>query len=149
MIELKGDIFQLFETGQYDGICITTNGMIKNDGTAVMGRGIAKIAKEKYNGIERRLAQKLKESGNKLYQLGKTEHGAVISYPTKHNWQDKSDIRLIIQSARQLIELCDRKEYSKILTTRFGCGNGWLQWHEVKPFIEHILDDRIIVVDNG
>ena len=45
MLELKGkyDIFILTQ-GNTEGVCVTTNGIVKQDGKAVMGAGIAKQA---------------------------------------------------------------------------------------------------------
>ncbi|MDC6267319.1 macro domain-containing protein [Lysinibacillus fusiformis] len=132
MKEIKGNVFELFETGEYDAICITTNGIIKKDGTAVMGAGVALEAKKRFKGIEVRLAKRLKEDGNRLCQLGISENGAIISFPTKHHFKDKSDINLIKDSSKQLMELIEEKGYSKVLITPMGCGNGGLQWDYVK-----------------
>lgn len=58
----------IFDLGG-DAICVTTNGMIKNDGLAVMGAGIAKEADNKYK-IARTLGQKLRETGNHVFDMG-------------------------------------------------------------------------------
>jgi hypothetical protein len=46
MKEVFGDAFDLIKN--YDSLCITTNGYVKNNGACVMGRGIALTAARKY-----------------------------------------------------------------------------------------------------
>jgi len=46
MQEITGDIWEQHKLGRW--IVITTNGAIKNDGSCVMGRGVAKQAADKY-----------------------------------------------------------------------------------------------------
>ena len=48
MLELKGnyDIFALPKDGE--AMCVTTNGIVKSNGHAVMGAGIAKTANETF-----------------------------------------------------------------------------------------------------
>lgn len=148
MLEVKGDIFTMFESGEYDAICITTNGIIKKDGSAVMGAGVALEAKKRFKGIEFRLAKCLNTGGNRVYRLGTTSNGSVISFPTKHHYKNKSDIELIKTSSRQLMELIDEKGFNKVLITPMGCGNGGLQWDFVKSNVNDILDNRVIIVNN-
>lgn len=42
-------------------LCITTNGYIKKNGCAVMGAGVAKQARDRFDGLDRLLGEKLKE----------------------------------------------------------------------------------------
>ena len=58
----------IFDLGD-DAICVTTNGMIKNDGLAVMGAGIAKEADNRYK-LARTFGQKLRETGNHVFDMG-------------------------------------------------------------------------------
>ena len=57
MLELKGkyDIFTLPQSNT-EGVCVTTNGIIKSDGRAVMGAGIAKQANALFH-LDLRLGQ--------------------------------------------------------------------------------------------
>jgi len=50
MLELRGN-YNIFELPQNpsEAMCITTNGIVKKDGKAVMGAGIAKQANSFYN----------------------------------------------------------------------------------------------------
>lgn len=70
MHEIVGD---LFKSVKADAICITTNGWTKNDGSCVMGRGCADVAKKKWPGIEFSLGTAL-ERGN---------HPHLLTYSTE------------------------------------------------------------------
>ena len=146
MIEIIGDIW----VQKCDWLCVTTNGVIKADGKAVMGKGIALQTAQRYPNISTILAQKLKDRGNIVSPLLFANGKWIISFPTKLDWRMPSDINLIKQSAIQLKEAFD-KQIKKpiIMLPRPGCSNGGLKWEDVKEVIEPILiDDRIILIDN-
>lgn len=139
MREATGDLW----TYPADVRVITTNGSIRKDGTAVMGRGVALQAKSRYHGIENDLGAALAISGNRVHWLNEE----IVSFPVKHHWMLKADIDLIERSARQLVELADTKDaWRTIVMPRPGCGNGGLDWKDVKPVIAPILDDRFVVI---
>jgi len=62
---------------------ITTNGNIKNNGEAVMGKGIALQAKERYPGLPSLLANHIKKCGN---VISISPDYKIITFPTKNNW---------------------------------------------------------------
>lgn len=146
MKEISGDIFKLMETGEFDAFCVTTNGIVKKDGKAVMGAGIALDCRERFPGVDERLAHVLKLNGNNVYHLGSYEHGKILSFPTKNHWRDNSDIELIKRSCIQLQALIDKHGYKKVLLPRPGCSNGKLSWDYVKKNIENLLSDRVYIV---
>lgn len=139
MIEIKGNLWEQ----EAEIICITTNGFIRKDGTAVMGAGCAKEAKEMFPGIEKELAEKIEKYGHNFMPIWKDEAGRVIcSFPVKYNWFDNADIELIARSATQVMEVLRQFKIESIVIPRPGCGNGKLDWEtEVKPVLEDILDD--------
>lgn len=147
MLEEFGD----FWTIQGDARCITTNGALRSTGYAIMGKGIALQARERYHNIEFTLGRLIQKYGNHVFYIG---HG-LISFPTKHDWRDyKSDIELIKRSAIELVSLfkgdvpIKTKSNRRILLTRPGCGNGNLNWTEVRPIIQTILNsDEFIVIN--
>ena len=143
------DIFTL-PHGQKEAMTVTTNGMIKNNGHAVMGRGIAKSVEDKY-GVSLKLARHLQQNGNTPCDLGIYDGFHVLSFPTKNDWRDDSDLDLIINSARGLMQLADKLGLERVYITKPGCGAGRLDWNiVVKPAVKQVLDDRFVVVlDNG
>lgn len=123
--------------------CITTNGTIKKNGELVMGRGNALQAKQKYPELPKLLGQHIKSSGNIVYYLKEYN---IATFPVKHHWQDKADIKLIIRSCHQLNALLENLNRPAVLP-RPGCANGRLNWEkEVKPVISTILSNRVWVI---
>jgi hypothetical protein len=140
-----------------DAICITTNGFVKKNGEAVMGAGIAKEAKGFYPELPKLLGSAIKEGGNHVavfwgldrkmnYLDGLLIERDIISFPVKHNWWEQADTSLIRRSCEELIYWMDEGHIESALLPRPGCGNGKLDWSDVKREIEPILDDRISVV---
>lgn len=145
MIEEFGDFWEI----QGDARCITTNGALRANGYAVMGKGVALQAKKRYPRIEATLGRLIQKYGNHVYYLGHR----LISFPTKNHWmEEKSDLNLIKRSAIELVALLrgdvpiKSKANRRILLTRPGCGNGNLEWSEVKPVIQTILSDNEFII---
>lgn len=124
-------------------ICITTNGFIKNDGTGVMGAGCAKQAADLFPDLPRLLGISLVNRGNVVSSLT----SKILAFPVKHNWFDKADLKLIKKSAKELNKRALEKPHLKFILPRPGCGNGKLRWDKVKPVID-FLPDNVIVVTN-
>lgn len=145
MIEKYGNIWQHVE--DYDAIVITTNGFVKNNGEAVMGRGIALEATKRNPLVAQTLGNHLILNGNHVGIL-RYETPIWFSFPVKHHWKDKADIKLIERSTYELLDYIESNEYIKnILMPRPGCGNGRLSWNEVKFIIAPLLDDRFTVME--
>lgn len=124
--------------------CITTNGTVKSNGRAVMGRGIALQARDKFPELDKALGLSLKIHGNVVKFLFVAY---LWSFPVKHNWWEQADLELIKRSAQTLGMVARDLEYDKtFLLPRPGCGNGGLKWEDVKPIIEPILPDNVTVV---
>lgn len=131
-----------------DAVCVTTNGVVNKNGL-VMGKGIALEASNRFPDIAKYFGILVQQQGNfphiyRNYPLIKEFY--IISLPTKHHWRDISDIKLIENSIKILVDLANMHSHLKrIGLTRPGCGNGGLSWSVVKPIIEPLLDDRFIV----
>lgn len=144
MIETKG--YAWLELPNYDGLCITTNGCVKNNGAAVMGKGIALEAKHKISGIDFTLGKSLKDNGNHVALLKKYKGKFIFSFPVKYYWRDKADIQLIKRSCEELNEIAIAYNI-KILLPKPGCGAGQLKWDFVKNEIKDLLSDNIYIID--
>ena len=127
--------------------CITTNGFVKSNGRAVMGRGCALAAKQKFPNIDLALGKAIKESGNKLRCLFEDSDLTIVSFPVKHNWWENADLDLIRKSCYELTCLVEDKQWEEVLLPRPGSGNGKLNWYnDVKPTIQDLLSDRVIII---
>lgn len=145
MIEQHGDLWELAKGSV---LCITTNGFLKKSGECVMGRGIALQAAKRIPILPMILGELISGHGNHTHLLGIFGDYMLFSYPTKHNWYEKSDLKLIARSAQELVTLRGDNE-SPVYIPRPGCSNGGLDWEDVKPVIEPILiGERFIVVTN-
>ena len=142
MHEIVGDAWALLASGEYQALCITTNGCIKRDGANVMGAGIAKQAVARYPGIDHILGARIREHGNIFQHI----RGRLFAFPTKHDWRNDSDIQLIIASAQALAARANAHPDAKYLLPRPGCNNGHLNWTAVKSSIYNILPDNVYVV---
>ena len=153
VLELKGNynIFSLPKQGE--AVCITTNGIVKQNGCAVMGKGIALQADNLFH-VSGKLGQYLQTYGNRPFNLGVATLNGIpfylFSFPTKHHWKEDSDITLICDSAQKIVEMCDKFNVQKCYLPLVGCGCGNLNWdNTVKPWLSQILDNRFIVVLGG
>ncbi len=148
MKEVTGNIWDYHGQGHW--IVITTNGNTKSNGESVMGRGIALQAKEKLPQLPLSIGRKVRELGNYPHYFPISR---VITFPTKHNWWEKSDMKLIERSAVLLVNLCNKDLIVSIIPpiymTRPGCSNGGLDWKDVKSILEDYLDDRFVIVEKN
>jgi hypothetical protein len=123
--------------------CITTNGFVKKNGECVMGRGCAKEARDKFQGLAGLLGGRILTKGNHVHLLPR----ALVSFPTKHVWWEKSDLKLIEQSARELKVLAVAQPDVTFYLPRPGCANGQLDWADVKPVLESVgLPDNVVAI---
>ncbi len=135
---IKDNIWNIYKN--YDAICCTCNNVIKNNGELVMGAGIAKEFKIKYDWLSKSWGDRIKPDLNFFITLMKVKPH-LIYFQTKFHWKDKSDIDLIISSMKKLCFQIDILNWNKVLLPQPGCTNGGLSWeNEVYPKIKHMLD---------
>lgn len=142
MREIVGNLWDYYREGFI--LCITTNGSLKKNGEAVMGRGCAAQAKHRFSGLPGLLGERIRRWGNILGSIGETR---LTAFPTKNRWQDKSEIALIFQSAIALARLARHFPTTTYVLPRPGCGNGGLDWEtQVKPVIQNLLPDNVWII---
>lgn len=154
-----------------DALVITTNGFVKNNGEAVMGRGIAKQVADALPGFALELGTLINYDGNIVHHVRNHNDMALVTAPVKPacviydgtnvvahaayqfhigdvvpGFWAKADPKRIVSTCHDLTILANIMEWQTILCPRFGCGAGELKWEDVKPLIEPILDDRFICV---
>lgn len=133
-----------------DARCITTNGTVKANGRAVMGRGTAKQATQRYGGMALALGRLIEARGLHvevvLDQRGAADGVPLVVFPVKYSWDEPASLTLIERSARELVTRAGIEGWQTVLLPRPGCGNGQRTWEEVAPILAPILDDRFVVV---
>lgn len=71
----------------------------------------------------------------------------VVNFPTKNKWRSNSRIVDVETGLDALVELIQREKVKSIAIPPLGCGNGGLQWYEVKKLIEQKLTPISDTVD--
>ena len=146
--ETTNDVFRTADANSV--ICTTTNGIVKHDGTLVMGAGNAKQTATLCPGIALKLGKFVKQYGNRCFNCGTyTIHNklhTICSFPTKGDYRNKSSLPLIIQSAQQIMAMADKFNWTKVYVPIPGCGCGGLNPTEVLQALHPMLDDRFIII---
>lgn len=155
MIEIQntGSLFYLSQN-EHEAAVVTTNGVIRKNGDAVLGKGQALEAKKLVPGLEHQLGEYLRRYGNRAFYMGVHRVGdrltSLVTFPTKHHYRDNSDLNLIMRSAIQLKEIAAKFQLSKIYLPPVGCGLGKLDYEkQVRPVLNQVLDDDQFVVVLG
>ena len=145
-IELEQDLW----TVPADAVVVTTNGFVKKNGEAVMGRGCALEAQRFLP--PKLFGARLLRRGNRV-QLFKDcienmygQRVDLVTFPVKHNWYEAADLELISRSAKELHQLADCMDWERVVMPRPGCGNGGLAWAAVRPVLWQHFDSRFTVV---
>lgn len=144
MKELKGDIWDYHNKGHW--IVITTNGIVKGNGEAVMGAGVALETKLRFPDLPAMLGGHIRARSGALFPEV-FEHLRIIALPTKYDWRQKADTNLIEEGIKRLANTAATLTSLPIYMVRPGCNNGGLDWEDVRPILEKYLDDRFIVIE--
>jgi O-acetyl-ADP-ribose deacetylase (regulator of RNase III) len=111
----------------------------------VMGKGIALQFKENfpcnYNEYIKACKNKELEIGKLLVVREKNteKEYIIINFPTKKDWKYRSKIEYIDKGLQELVKVIRQYEIKSIAIPPLGCGNGGLDWKDVKPLIEKYL----------
>lgn len=161
MIEVEVD---LWGYSHADAKVITTNGSLTKVGLAVMGRGVARQAASRWPELPQTLGNMITASGLHVGSLGNfsyqpqveahiptayrrpTRTFELVVMPVKERWDQPAQLWLIRRSCEELVQLADHKGWAFVQLPRPGCGNGGLTWHQVKPIVSVVLDNRFQVV---
>lgn len=108
----------------------------------VMGKGIALQFKNKWPAnfavyAAACKAGKVRPGRMFIYDLGAlAKPNFIINFPTKDHWRGASRIEFIRDGLVDLVAQVRRLGIRSIAVPPLGCGNGGLQWDEVRPLIE-------------
>jgi O-acetyl-ADP-ribose deacetylase (regulator of RNase III) len=112
----------------------------------IMGRGIALQFKQAYPRMFRAYEAACKAGDIQLGQMHVFDLGGlaggprwIINFPTKGHWRAKSRMKDIEAGLADLVATIKRLGICSIAIPPLGCGNGGLDWNEVRPRIEAAL----------
>jgi len=109
----------------------------------VMGKGIALQFKNMFPVMFKEYVDACKVGAVKLgkmdlHHLSSIGDGPqwIVNFPTKGHWRAKSRIKDIEAGLESLVQDIQRLGIKSIAVPPLGCGNGGLEWSEVRPIIE-------------
>lgn len=126
----------------------------------IMGKGIALQFKQAYPPMFRDYERACKAGEVQLgkvrvFDLGGLVGGPrwIINFPTKGHWRAGSRMADIETGLRDLVATLKRLHIRSIAVPPLGCGNGGLDWNDVRPRIEsafaELPDVRVLVFPPG
>jgi O-acetyl-ADP-ribose deacetylase (regulator of RNase III) len=114
----------------------------------VMGKGLASAFKEREPSMfkaYKRICEDRQLEPGKLW-LWRGENGWVLNFPTKKHWRNPSKLEWIEQGLEKFVSAFEAQGITDISFPRLGCGNGGLEWDEVRPVMERHLSGLSIPV---
>jgi O-acetyl-ADP-ribose deacetylase (regulator of RNase III) len=111
----------------------------------MMGKGIALQFKKKYPEMYegyRRACEIGKVIPGRMYVFERSDGfnpRYIINFPTKRHWRSPSRMKDIEIGLAALKEEIEKRGIRSVAVPALGCGNGGLDWQEVRPAIERAL----------
>jgi O-acetyl-ADP-ribose deacetylase (regulator of RNase III) len=109
----------------------------------IMGKGIALQFKQAFPEMFRDYENACKAGGVRLGKMHVFDLGGltgnprwIINFPTKGHWRERSRLTDIEAGLEDLVTTILRLGIRSIALPPLGCGNGGLNWAEVRPRIE-------------
>lgn len=136
IVTLKITRGDLLKQDDVDAIVNTVNCV------GVMGKGIALQFKNKwpenFRAYAAACAAKEVRPGRMFVfdSGGLVKPNYIINFPTKDHWRGKSRIEFIHAGLQDLVATVTRLGIRSIAVPPLGCGNGGLDWNDVRPLIE-------------
>ena len=120
----------------------------------VMGKGIAlrlkKTAKPAYD-YYRDLCDngKMNLGTSVIYDepIDALNGKTILFFPTKFHWGNKSELFQIKNGLKHFAKNYDDMKIKSIAFPALGCGNGQLNWDDVKPLMYKYLEDLDIEIE--
>lgn len=113
----------------------------------VMGKGLALSFKQRYPEMfnaYRKACEKHQLTIGKLMIWYAPDHW-ILLFPTKENWRNPSKLEYIEKGLMKFVNTYADKNITSIAFPRLGCGNGELNWDDVRPLMEKYL--KILPID--
>jgi len=113
----------------------------------VMGKGIALMFRDAFpaNAVAYESACKAGEVnvGSMLVTENRDLHGPrwIINFPTKKHWRQPSRLEWVRAGLKDLTREIEAKKIRSIALPPLGCGNGGLEWTQVRREIEQALGE--------
>jgi O-acetyl-ADP-ribose deacetylase (regulator of RNase III) len=115
----------------------------------VMGKGVALVFRERFPEMFEDYRQQCErlEVRPGVLTIYKDTKPWVITFPTKRHWRGNSRIQDIEAGLATLVERTREWDLRSLALPALGCGNGGLDWADVRPLIERYLTDLDIDIE--
>jgi O-acetyl-ADP-ribose deacetylase (regulator of RNase III) len=115
----------------------------------IMGKGVALAFKKRFPAMYKDYRRRC-EAGEiqpGVLTIYKDDTPWVINFPTKRHWKNSSRLEDIEAGLQMLVRDYPKWGITSIAMPALGCGQGGLDWAEVKPLIEKYLNDTTMEVE--
>lgn len=113
----------------------------------VMGKGIALMFKEafpdNFRAYEEAVKRKEVQIGHMFVTENRTLEGPkwLINFPTKKHWRQASKLEWIVDGLKDLRRVIREKRIQSVALPPLGCGNGGLEWNDVRAEISRSFEE--------
>lgn len=113
----------------------------------VMGKGIALMFREAYPESARLYQEASKAGEVRVGRMLVTPNPElvgprwIINFPTKKHWRNPSKLEWIRDGLKDLRRVIEERKITSIALPPLGCGNGGLEWSQVRSEIDLALGD--------
>lgn len=114
----------------------------------VMGKGLAAAMKDRHPAMfqaYKAICDRGALEPGKLW-LWKGQDQWVLNFPTKKHWKGPSRLEWVEAGLEKFVETYATRGITEISFPRLGCGNGGLDWDDVRPLMERYLGNLNIPV---
>ena len=143
----QGDMWTAYESA--DLFLITTNNTLRQNGALVMGRGIARQARDRFPGLDLSLGKQIQKicGSQGIYGLLISSRWPVVklgTFQVKRHWREPAALALIESSAASLARWAMEHPNSQICLNFPGIGLGRLPRSAILPILEQLPDNVTI-----
>ncbi len=143
----RGDMWTAFATA--DLFLITTNSAIRKDGALVMGRGIARQARDRFPGLAASLGRHILNTCGRLGAYGllvspRWPEAKLGVFQVKQHYGQPASLELIRHSTAMLCAWCAEHPGAQVALNYPGIGNGRLHREAVLPVIAQLSEQVTI-----
>lgn len=107
----------------------------------VMGKGLALSFKQLYPEMfefYQEICEKKELDIGKLILWRAVDHW-LLQFPTKKHWRNDSKLEYIEAGLKKFVDIYDKEGITSVAFPCLGCGNGGLNWKDVKLLMEKYL----------
>lgn len=131
-----GNLYSEENYDKYDFIGFTANSVVNSKGCLVMGAGNAKVVRDSFEGIDKRLGTSIENLSE--YFIKKDRETKIFALQTKIDWKDKSPMQLVNKSVKCLKSLALQKPDKNFAIPYPAINRGGLSKDAIEPLLKEL-----------